>query len=43
MKNMYTALSELSVYINSDLRHNVCKHYVHNMINLSNNYKHAVN
>ena len=43
MKNMYTTLSELSVYIDSDFKHNICKHCVCDMINLNDNCKHTVN
>ena len=43
MKGMYTALSELSAYINSDFKHDVYKHCIHDMINLNDDCKCAVN
>ena len=43
MKSTYITLLKLSVYVNSDFRHNVCEHCVYDVINLSNNCKHTVN
>ena len=43
IKSIYIALSEFSVYIDFDFKHNVCKYCVHNVINLNNNCKHTVN
>ena len=40
---MYTALLEFLIYIDSDFKHNVCEHCIHDIINLSDDYKHAVN
>ena len=43
MKDMYAALSELLIYIDFDFKHDVCKHCIHNVINLSNDCKCTVN
>ena len=43
MKSMYAALSEFLIYIDSDLKHDVCKCCVHDVINLNDNYKYTVN
>ena len=43
IKDMYVALSEFSVYINSDFKHDVYEYYIYDVINLSDDYKHAVN
>ena len=40
---MYAALLEFSVYIDSDFKHDVCECCVYDVINLNNDYKHAVN
>ena len=40
---MYTALSEFLIYINFNFKHDVCKHYIYNVINLNNDCKHTVN
>ena len=40
---MYAALLKLSAYINSDLKHDVYKYYVCDVINLNDDCKHTVN
>ena len=43
IKDIYAALSEFSIYINSNFKYDVCECCVHDVINLSNNYKYTVN
>ena len=43
IKNIYAALSELSAYIDSDLKHDVCECCIYNVINLSNDCECIVN
>ena len=43
MKDMYAALSELSIYINSDFKHDVCECCVCDIINLSDDCEHVIN
>ena len=43
IKDMYITLSELSIYIDSDFKHNVCKCCIHDVINLNDDCEHAVN
>ena len=43
MKNIYITLSEFSVYINFNFKYNIYEHCIHDVINLSNDCKHAVN
>ena len=43
MKNIYAALSEFLIYIDFDLKHNVCKCCIYNVTNLNDNCKCAVN